>query len=109
MKKAVSVILVLVLCLSLCACGRKTTDAYIGKWETEDEGYYKYNMEVKADNTGVLTMAGETENFTWVFDDYTRTLVLTSENGVVRELVYLEVNDSLTSAGVRFVRDDGEE
>lgn len=36
MKKAVSLILALVLCLSLCACGGSNEKALIGEWEPTD-------------------------------------------------------------------------
>ncbi|NLC79263.1 MAG: hypothetical protein GX683_06020 [Ruminococcaceae bacterium] len=54
MKKALSVILILVLALSFAACGNPAQKAIVGAWElvdTETEATYGFGLEFKKDGT----------------------------------------------------------
>ena len=78
MKKALSLILALVLCLSLCACGNnesKIKDALInGVWasdETTDDGTvrtYDYKIVFYSDGTVKKTHIHHTYNWPWKLD-----------------------------------------
>ena len=106
MKKLIAILFVAVMCLSLVACGggdESVEHKVIGKWKTPDDYYNQYELVINDDHTGTLTYDEKTESFTWVFDEHTRTLILTSEDST-RDLTYLEVNDTFTAAGTRFQR-----
>lgn len=109
MKKIIATLLLAVMCLTLVACGEQnTTDAFIGTWENKKQ---TYTLVVNKDKTGSLAQKGEdgeneTIEFTWIFDDATRTLILQSEEEGDIRLTYLEVNDTLVSAYTSFERAD---
>lgn len=118
MKKVISLLLALVLCLSLCACGGgnetpNTTEApteakkidlkIIGTWKT-DPSYNDYVLVINDDNTGSLSVDGGTESLTWTYDEATCTLTLTKANSPDTTLMYVEENDTLVSTGPTFMR-----
>ncbi|MBQ4569053.1 MAG: hypothetical protein IJA62_03170 [Ruminococcus sp.] len=65
MKKAFALIMVLVMVLSLAACGGKTEEealTLVGQWEYEGGGYvYTFNE----DGTGTYSFAGTDMKFTY--------------------------------------------
>ncbi len=106
MKKILAVLLIAVFALSFASCAKSnTTDAFVGTWENEKQ---TYSLVVNKDQTGVLTTktdeGEEKTEFTWIFDDATRTLILQSEEEGDTRLTYLEVNDTLVSSFVSFER-----
>ena len=83
MKKTIALLLALVLCLSLVACGggneipntteapteaEKTDLKIIGTWIT-DPSYNDYVLVINNDNTGSLSVDGGTESLTWAYDE----------------------------------------
>ena len=107
MKKAIAVLLVLVLCLSLCACGGKKTGdrAVIGTWET-DPSSNSYVLVIEEDKTGSLTLSDKVTPFTWTYDKDSHTLTLSLETGTQLTLAYIEESDMLTSVEPNFTRAD---
>lgn len=105
MKKFLAVLLIAVFALSFASCAKSnTTDAFIGTWENEKQ---KYSLVINKDQTGSLTQTDdETLEFTWIFDDATRTLILQSEEEGDTRLTYLEVNDTLVNSFISFERAD---
>ena len=111
MKKVISLLLALVMCLSLCACGGNETPTeaekadlkIIGTWKT-DPSYNDYVMVINDDNTGSLSVNGGTESLTWTYDEATCTLTLTKANSPDTTLIYVEENDTLVSMGPTFMR-----
>lgn len=107
MKKLLAILLIAVFALSFASCTKSnTTDAFIGTWENEKQSY---TLVINKDKTGSLAQKGEdSENekieFTWIFDDATRTLILQNEEEGDTRLTYLEVNDTLVSAFIAFER-----
>lgn len=105
MKKFLAMLLIAAFALSFASCAKSnTTDAFIGTWENEKQSY---TLIINKDKTGSLTENGgenETIEFTWIFDDATRTLILQNEEEGDTRLTYLEVNDTLVSAYISFER-----
>lgn len=109
MKKFITVLLLAVMCVSLVACTTESNaePKLYGTWISPEDSSHKYTLVINKDKTGTLTNGGdnsETQNFTWVFDEPTRILILTNEEGEISNLTYIEANDSFTSFGVRLIR-----
>ena len=96
MKKTIALILAVVLCLSLCACGgsKNKTSVFIGKW---DGGNGELLLVVNEDKTGELTYEGEVVAFTWIYDENSSMMVVTPEDESynVLSFTYIEENDTL--------------
>ena len=83
MKKALSLLLALVLCLGLCACGNsegKIKEALTkGEWYSDresDNGYnrtYNYNIRFYEDGSYKLTYISHTYNWAWQQSPETKT------------------------------------
>ncbi len=105
MKKALSLLLALVLCLSMCACAGSTdkSSAFVGKWNTEDS---KVSLIVNKDKTGELTYYGETVAFSWIYDENSSMMVVTpdDESYNILSFTYLEESDSLYNTWYMFER-----
>lgn len=102
MKKWITFLLAVIMCLSLIACDKESNGAskkpaVVGKWESQDGGYA---LEIKKNETGILYIDGITVDCTWVYDEATRTLVVTplAEGYDEANFTYLEANDTLTNA-----------
>ncbi len=81
MKKAVALILVLVICLGLCACGGEKEAKWsfiIGTWEFENG----YSLEFKEDNTGVMRKGDEELKITWKYDEELDCFPIVREGGM---------------------------
>lgn len=66
MKKIIAICLLLVMALSLCACGNKNvTERFLGKWQSNDG---TVTLTLNSDGTAdfVDTEAGHTYTFLWV-------------------------------------------
>lgn len=114
MKKTISLLLALVMCLSLCACSGgndapetteepKTNLNIIGTWKT-DPSFNDYVLVINEDNTGSLSVDGGTEAITWTYNEATCTLTLTKANSSDTMLTYVEESDTLVSMGPTFMR-----
>ena len=65
MKRIIAFALVLVLALSLAACGGDPSKAIIGTWKSTN-----YSCTFKADGTGEVTVGkGVTSSCTWTYDE----------------------------------------
>ena len=65
MKKALSLIVALVLCLSLVACGGSNASAekaIVGEWVCTEEAL---KIQFNEDKTGILTDDGNENEITW--------------------------------------------
>ena len=75
MKKAISIFLALLLCLSLCACGGDDANAekaIVGKWKSFEGRTATFNE----DGTGEAPYGGD---FTWKFDKETNWYMISSD------------------------------
>ena len=118
MKKAISLLLALVLCLSLCACGggnsedadlNETAKALpiIGTWECLGDQKVVINGDtaagtqliIREDKTGIITSGEQSVALTWNYDAATRTVIMYSaeDPSEVETFVYLEVINSLSN------------
>lgn len=113
MKKAVSLILVLMLCLSMCACGGNSSSKYVGTYEggaaVLASVYESYNgstlyksefiqgkrtITLKADGTGSFSFKPtKTANFTnkAVFDEMCNGTLVWQEDGDYLTITFHEV------------------
>jgi ABC-type uncharacterized transport system auxiliary subunit len=100
MKKALSLILALVLCLSLCACGSKN----------KPNG--SYSAEIAGKTFATLTFSGNkvtyegsnrTTSGTFTLDG--NTVIISYENGNSDKLEYNIEEDTLSLAGLVFEKD----
>ena len=65
MKKVFSILIIAVLlCTALTACGTNPTKALVGTWSTTINGDAG-EMLLRADGTGTITSNGETRPCTW--------------------------------------------
>ncbi len=102
MKKLISILLVLIMCLSLVACGEKGgANSVIGKWRYEK---LQVDLVIKSDKTGSMTKGGDTIEFTWKFSSESNLLLLTSTDGEIEEVNYFEDDDTLYADGWTFTR-----
>ena len=83
MKKTLSLILVIALCLSLCACGKNVNEQLeiVGVWQY-DTGSTLWTFIFKADGTCTYYSSTVASSYT---DDY--YYLVTDENGVVRVVI----------------------
>jgi len=96
MKKIIAFLLATVMCLSFATCGGdsvSTEKKIIGTWETKNELQYVINE----DQTGTILYKDDEvkAEFTWVYDEATRIISLTTNEDKGTTLTYLEVNDTL--------------
>lgn len=91
MRKVVSTILVLIMCLILSACGNSTissntetvkseqkTIEVVGKW-TADDGKSKVYISLNKDYSGEMESEGIAFKFTWEYDESTRGVTIDFE------------------------------
>ena len=102
MKKIFALLLAVIICLPLVACGGdsvSTEKKIIGTWETKNE----IQCVINEDKTGTILnkKIEEKVEFTWVYDEATRIIYLTTNEDQVVTLTYLEVNDTLIDDWVR--------
>ena len=82
MKKAVALLLVLVMVFALCACGAKSNDPVVGTWKLSglmmgEEDYSSFvsmfdmQLTFKADGTGTMVYDGDTVPLTWKSGSFT--------------------------------------
>lgn len=65
MKRVIALMLILVLTLSLAACGGDPSKAIIGTWKSTN-----YSCTFKADGTGEVAVGkGVTSSCTWTYDE----------------------------------------
>ena len=84
MKRVFSLALLLLLVLSLCACGGNSgtpanpdgKDAYVGTWTHEKTEAEPYTMTlvIKADGTGT---SGKSSPIAWTYDEAAKQITLT--------------------------------
>ena len=89
MKKAISLIMTLVLCLSLCACG--DTSPIVGTWQTHIAGT-TYTYVFKSDNTYIFTMEGAFDGEArgkYAVNEDNGTIVLSKDTGDITQTVQL--------------------
>lgn len=102
MKKAIALTLVIVLCLSLVACGGKESkNPVVGTWRYEKG---QVDLVIKADKTGSMSKGDDKIEFTWKFSAESNLLLLTASNGEVEEVNYFEDDDTLYAEGWTFTR-----
>ena len=100
MKKAISLRLALVLCLSLCACGgsidetKDETSVFIGKWDARTD---RLVLIVNEDQTAWYTYESKTVAASWVYDENSAMLIVTPEDESfsVLSFTYNEEADTL--------------
>ena len=119
MKKIISILLVCIMCISLCACGGDEKEPFLGTWEREWEAsttlgsqakgdILKQTYELEENGTGKFYWRNitqkkllEEEEIEWVLDNDVINISYESNNGfggvTVREyLVYDASSDTLT-------------
>ena len=119
MKKFIIWMLILLLSLSLCACGGKETpettaaptepetsvEKVIGTWISLEDQRVVINgnttagtrVVIKEDKTGEIRQGDQSVPVTWEYDEATRTLILYDalDETKMEVLIYLEVIDAL--------------
>lgn len=102
MKKLIALTLVIVMCLSLVACGGKNSKTpVIGTWRYEKA---QVDLVIKSDHTGSMTKGDNKIEFTWKFDSKSNLLLLTASDGEVEEVTYFEDDDTLYADSWTFTR-----
>ena len=89
MKKAISLLLALVMCLSLCACGGKSP--IVGTWQTHIAGT-TYTYVFKSDNTYTFTLEGafNTEDHgKYALNEDNGTIIFSKDTGDITHTVQL--------------------
>ena len=108
MKKTVSIVLVFLWCLSLCACGNSTTDSsaetaknrkktieVAGKWTAANETSRVY-ICLNEDHTGEMESEGIAFKFTWEYDKSTHNVTIDfAAVGLPGKLTYVPEDDTL--------------
>lgn len=108
MKKLLSLIMVFVVCLSLCACGNSTTDnnadtvikkqktiEVVGKWTATNETSRVY-ICLNEDYTGEMEAEGIAFKFTWKYDKSSHDVTIDFEAvGLPGQLTYNPEDDTL--------------
>ena len=108
MKRILSFILVLSICLSLCACGNGTTNSktetvqnkkktieVVGNWTATNETSRVY-ISLNEDYTGEMESEGIAFKFTWKYDKSTHDVTIDFEAvGLPGKLTYVPENDTL--------------
>jgi len=98
-KRIVSLILVFVLCLSLCACGNdtevKNVVEVVGDWTATNDSSRVY-ISLNEDHTGEMESEGIAFKFTWEYDKSTRDVTIHFEAvGLPGQLTYKPEDDTL--------------
>ena len=105
MKKVLSLILVFVVFLSLCACGTNTavqnavsdkkTVEVVGKWTAAD-GNSRVYIYLNEDYTGEMEAGGISLKYTWEYDESTRVVTINFEAvNLPGKLTYQPEDDTL--------------
>ena len=108
MKKALSVVLIFLLCLSMCACGnskvgsnaetvqnKKKTVVVVGKWTATNETSRVY-IDLNEDHTGEMESEGISFKFTWEYDNATNDVTIDFQAvSLPGKLTYVPENDTL--------------
>lgn len=108
MKKVWSLILVLAVCLSLCACSvsapatpaapaatEKPTLEVVGTWKGSD-GSSEVYIYLNEDHTGAMEAGGIALKFAWVYNEYANLVTLVFEVvDLPGKLTYHPENDTL--------------
>lgn len=99
MKKAISLILVLMLCLGLCACSGEAEvepiePKVVGNWSGESF-YGTMELTLNADHTGELIQDDESQAITWLFDEASRLILIEMESMNRQAFTYVEADNSL--------------
>ena len=103
MKKTIALLLALVLCLSLVACGNSNKKkSIVGKWECAAEDSV---IIMNEDKTGSVTNSGNVMEFTWIYDESSHLLVFTLVNSDwTEEGTYMEDADTIYCDGWMYTR-----
>ena len=102
MKKIIALLLLTVICFSLVACGNKAEKELVGNWFCEEENN---TLVIEEDGTGTFTSDGSTCELTWTYDEASRLIILTLDNGSwTQECTYLEDSDTIYGDGLTFKR-----
>ena len=107
MKKVLSLILVLVLCLSIVACGNSKTKAekaIVGTWVCEEEEELK--IVFNEDKTGILTDDGQEHDITWKYDAELECYIFTYGVALAIKLETVDGIDQFDCDGYTFIRVD---
>ena len=108
MKKALSLILALVLCLSLVACGGSNASAekaIVGEWVCTEEAL---KIQFNEDKTGILTDDGYENEITWKYDAELECYVFTYGVALTIKLETVDGIEQFDCDGYTFVRAESE-
>lgn len=99
MKRVISLILALIICLSLSACGNSTASKnvveVVGNWTASNDDSRVY-ICLNEDHTGEMESEGIAFKFTWEYDKSTRDVTIHFEAvGLPGKLTYIPEDDTL--------------
>ena len=101
MKKIVAVLLAVVMCMALVACGAGKTDV-TGEWKDEA---HNSTLVLNEDGTGTIIEENWEAALTWEYDDDSNTFLFTlTENGAMEQGTFMEDSEKIIVDSLVYTR-----
>lgn len=101
MKKIVTFLLIVVMCLSFVSCDEEKEAVVVGQWKCVSNDF---TITINSDGTGIISTYS-TEDCTWTYDEDSKLIIfVVGETGWTQMCVYNEKEDSFYGDGLTFKR-----
>ena len=93
MKKITALVLLMIMCFSLVACGNKAEKEIVGEWRTSESSQYNSSLIFNEDGTGTYSVGTDPDRpMKWKYDSELASYIYCLSNGTMGCIINIKTD-----------------